>query len=355
LKKIDIKEKIKKQFVVRDKQAEYNKIVKHNKEIVKLLRNKTTQISDKPMNERDNLRIYGTSNPNKANNTNQINLKPLNHYDDINANNTKKNIVVYENNYITNKNIRQSIIISYKENDEYRKINLKKLLNYLSQALDDSTEIILVEQDENSKLNWLSEIEKHNEINHIFLKNMGIFNKGWGYNVGVKEARGNCLIFHDSDIFIKLDSYSTSLELLNKFDVINPYKSISSLNKKNSDLFIPNEYKYVFIKNDNIDEMPPISGGIFMIKKKNFLNLKGFDENCFGWGYEDSIFDTKIRKMELSIYLCDDTAVHLYHKNITEHSNDIYYSFQIRNKDIYNKYLNMSKEELENKIKNINF
>lgn len=182
---------------------------------------------------------------------------------------------------------------------------------------------------------------------------MGIFNKGWGYNIGAKEAKGNCLIFHDSDIFIKLDSYRTSLELLNKFDVINPYKSISYLNKKNSDLFISNEYK--FIKHSNVNKLSPISGGIFMIKKKNFLKLKGFDENCFGWGYEDSIFDTKIKKMELSVYSYDDVGVHLYHKNVIEHSSDIYYLFQNRNYFLYNKYLNMSKKELEDKINSIIF
>ena len=274
-------------------------------------------------------------------------------YDTINKRNISKNIIVYENNYTTSKEIRQSIIISYKESGEDRKINLKKLLNYLSQTLDDNTEIILVEQDENSKLNWLSEIEKHNEINHIFLKNEGIFNKGWGYNIGAKEAKGNCLIFHDSDIFIELNSYCTSLELLNKFDVISPYKSISSLNEKDSDLFIPNKYK--FKKNANVKEIPPISGGIFMIKKKNFLKLRGFDEDCFGWGYEDSIFDRKIMKMELSVYSCDNMAVHLYHKNVSEHNDNIYYFFQIRNKNLHDKYLNMTKEELEDKIKNIIF
>jgi len=64
--------------------------------------------------------------------------------------------------------MKNSYIISYKETNEYRKRNLIALLNYLSWLMNDDSEIILVEQDTDSKvINWLYQIKKKEKINHI--------------------------------------------------------------------------------------------------------------------------------------------------------------------------------------------
>ena len=244
-----------------------------------------------------------------------------------------------------------SIIISYKESGEDRKNNLKRLLNYLSWLLTPDFEIVLVEQDTESKIDWLNEIKKHEYINHVFVKNDGIFNKGWGYNIGVKESKGDYLIFNDSDMFIKLDSYNFALNLLNQFDVVNPYKAIYYLDTENTEKFINMNYNFGIININKPLSVFVITGGIFLMKKNKYLEIKGFDEDCYGYGHEDDILDVKIKKMGLSIQTINDSAIHIYHQGITK--NDDYYSFQNVNKMLFNQYIEMDKIQLKKKIENI--
>jgi hypothetical protein len=244
--------------------------------------------------------------------------------------------------------LKYSIIISYRESGEDRKTNLKRLLNYLSWLLNPETEIVLVEQDSESRIDWLSEIKKHEHIRHIFVKNEGIFNKGWGYNIGAKEAQGSFLIFNDSDMFLKLESYRISLGFLGQYDVVNPYKNIYYLDEENTNKYINGNYNFNVI---NLNKPTPayvITGGIFLIRKNRFLEIKGFDEECYGYGHEDDILDTKIKKLGLSVHTTNDIAIHIYHQGIT--NNDNYYSFQSVNKILFNQYVDMSEDSLRKKI-----
>ena len=249
--------------------------------------------------------------------------------------------------------MRRSIIISYKESGEDRKNNLKKVLHYLSWLLDTETEIVLVEQDSESKIDWLPEIKKYEQINHIFIKNDGIFNKGWGYNVGVKVAKGDFLIFNDSDMYLKLKSYNYALSLLGRFDVVNPYTRICYLDEKNSDIFTSTVYNYNFniINNNTFTQVYVISGGIFMMKKEKYLDLKGFDEDCYGYGHEDDIFDTKIKKLGLTVQTVNDVAIHTFHQGTTR--NDDYYAFVNINKMLFNEYVDMTEIQLRDKIQKV--
>lgn len=245
--------------------------------------------------------------------------------------------------------IKQSIIISYKETDEERKHNLQSLLPFLFKLIDNETEIILVEQ------NIISNFESsilNKQINHIFIYNNKIFNKGRGYNIGVNNARGSYLIFNDIDMFLKIESYRSSLEYLKKYDVVNPYNKLYYLNKIETNTFIDSNYNFDIINTLN-DIITPsvISGGIFMMKKEKFLDICGFDENCYGYGYEDDIFDIKIKNMELDVKYINDIAIHIYHK-INKLFYNKYYNRQEENKKLFHEYQNFSTEQLKKKLKN---
>ena len=106
--------------------------------------------------------------------------------------------------------MNKSFIISYREDSEDRKYNLKILLNWLSNVQDGFSEIILVEQDSLPKVNWLEEIKGKEFIKYHFVKNDGVFNLGWGYNIGAKLSESNVLIL-DQDIqnlFLRPDHFS---------------------------------------------------------------------------------------------------------------------------------------------------
>jgi len=244
--------------------------------------------------------------------------------------------------------LKYSIIISYKESGEDRKNNLKALLNYLSWLMYNDSEIILIEQGSESKIDWLSEIKNNEYIKHIFVKNNDIFNKGWGYNIGVNESKGDYLIFNDCDMFIKLETYRHAINLLNQYDVINPYKTIYYLNEENTKLFINKNYNFgIAISNISVSAFV-ITGGIFMMRKDKYLLLKGFDEDCYGYGHEDDILDIKIKKLNLLVNTINDCSIHIYHQG--KNNNDDYYSFQNANKILFNEYVGMDEIQLKKKI-----
>lgn len=319
--------------------------------------NTQKNISDKPiinMRDRDLRRVsmVKTQPPN----TDGLNRFEKRTHIIPNNINIPENLISFNDivhSFVENKSIKRSIIISYKESGIDRKNNLIRLLNYLSNLLDGETEIVLVEQDVKSKIDWLYQIKRNEYINHIFIKNEKIFNKGWGYNIGAKEAKGDFLVFNDCDLFIKLSTYNESFLKLVDFNVINPYNSLYFLDDISSINFINNSH-VINYKNINVKPISPnvISGGIFFIRKDSYFKIKGFDENCYGWGSEDGIFDIKMKKMELSLSIINNVAIHLYHMG-NNNQNSEYYINEKKNSKLYIEYAKMSKGEIKKLIENI--
>lgn len=244
-----------------------------------------------------------------------------------------------------------TVIISYRESTEERKENLKHVLEYMSTLQNGGMKILIVEQDAESKMDWLEDVKGHENIKHIFVENDGIFNKGWGYNIGAKNTDSEILIFHDSDMFIKPQAFNSALKALNFYDVVNPYKSVIFLDKESTDTFTKNNYRVGISKSKPIIHSV-ITGGIFFIKRDIYFNLKGFDEDCYGYGHEDDILDEKMRKMGLKINTLNDVSIHIYHKTATD-NNDLYYSFIEINKQLFKEYQDMTKIQLIEKLKTI--
>lgn len=251
-------------------------------------------------------------------------------------------------------NIGTSYLISFKDG-EGRADNLRAQLDYLENIMDRDAELIIIEQDATSKLDWLKTHNLWFCINHIFVKNAGIFNKGRGYNIGVKAARGEKLVFTDCDVILERKMYPEALALLDEYDVVNPYKAITYLDKCETDDFIVRKFSTPLPRTI---ENSIISGGVFMMRKDKYIELKGFDEDVFGWGAEDSIFDQKIEKMGLKIYNQNGMpGVHLWHPNTSAggdtrklNTNDPYYSNITRNHKMFEEYFLMTKEDIEKKI-----
>lgn len=248
--------------------------------------------------------------------------------------------------------MNKSIIISYRESSPERRFNLKSVLDYLSHVQDRKTEIIVVEQDDTPKIDWLKEIRGSEYIKHIFVENDGVFNKGWGYNIGAKEAVSDILIFSDSDIIIKPQTYTVALNMLTKFDVVNPYQSVVFLDEESTKLF--KEHKYSFSVANKFKPVLHgiITGGIFFMKKETFMNLKGFDEDCYGYGHEDDILDEKIRKFNLTVKVLNDVSIHMHHETSTNNES-LYYSFVEINKQLYAEYVSMNLQQIKNKIEHL--
>ena len=235
-----------------------------------------------------------------------------------------------------------TFIISYTEKDQFRRVNLDYLTKYLSALALPGKEIIVVEQDTEEKY-----VPKSNIVKKIFLQNDGIFNKGWGYNVGAKEATNDILFFNDCDIVMPKHNYPDAIKKIGAFDVVDPYKKIYYYNERHSRIVIDlNDARF----HPNSEKTCPsgvISGGAFVIKRSVFMCMKGFDEDCAGWGHEDDIFDAKIRKLGFKIHW--NTANHCYHL-FHPVADKGYYTNKESNRQLHLVYLKMTEMQLKEKI-----
>lgn len=252
--------------------------------------------------------------------------------------------------------MRVSIIISFRQGDEDRRDNLKGVLNYLSRFVSDDVELIVVEQDGASKLEWLT---GNKWIKHVLLYNNEVFNKGWGYNVGAKLSQGKYLLFSDADLYVRPESYMGLLTYFPQYDVTNPYSEIFYLDRANSKNFIASGYNMNLIWKPGAAmckvKARVVSGGIFTIKRDVFFALKGFDERCVGFGYEDDIFDAKMRKCGVKIKDVSDYCIHVFHKSVREgmdKHNPYFATFQ-RNKELFAEYEKMNHSDIEKRINGV--
>lgn len=246
-----------------------------------------------------------------------------------------------------------SIITSYKESNynkfnpraNYRKNNLIKVIEYIDSSIDDcNIQIIIVEQDSKPTVDWINKLKVSNniEIDYLFIKNDKIFNKGLGYNVGAKNAKYDTLIFHDGDIIPRKDSYSFISKLDEGYDMVKPYTIIKKVNEyySMSNFSRIDAMSVPTIDRRDYGHKDVVSGGIFFIKKDTYMKLKGFEEKCYGYGYEDSIFDLKIKRFNQNVYYCDGyECLHLYHLSydslFLKKMGDKYYNREDKNKDLY--------------------
>lgn len=235
-----------------------------------------------------------------------------------------------------------TIIISYRELDNYRKKNLDLVIQYLQIVLD-KAEIIVVEQDEVSKF------ENKYAIKHIFLPNYGEFNKSMCYNVGARMATNENLLFHDADCILDMHNYFLSLKKMEEgVQIINPYKDIYFLDEHYTEWFC--KFNLDFSKLGLFNTRPVtngvISGGVFFIKKETYYELGGFEEKCVGYGYEDSIFDIKIRSLGYKVLTNKENMVHLWHPKLNSTKN---------NKELFDHYRCMSVEDIKRIIEEGDF
>jgi len=247
-----------------------------------------------------------------------------------------------------------SFIISFYQADAYRRRNLDYIVANLKQLNIPNSEVIVVEQD--SVAHYKTDDPF---VVNVFIQSNSMFNKGLGYNKGASIAKNDILFFNDADIVMDSQLYFNAIDNLRNFDVVDPYRRINYADEKVSVAIINGITNTTYIKTI-ISGV--ITGGAFAIRKNVFLESKGFDEHCVGYGYEDTILDTKLTKLGYRICRTNDSCIHLYHpspvRSITckrelnefiafaVSSDGSYYSNFVKNKKLFEMYESFTKEEL---------
>ena len=236
------------------------------------------------------------------------------------------------------KNFTFTFIILYRHNIE-RLNNLKRVLEWTNGF--SNSEVIVVEQDKHSHLSHLNL-----RCRHIFTKCDIPFNRSWGFNVGLKYATTDIVVFTDCDLIMNPDKFIESLKLIEKYDMVSPYSSVVDLDPNESQMQL-NQLINIDRpgRGENDNQKINISGGMVIFKKEAIYKIGGFDENFIGWGGEDDAMTVKVKAF-LNWFENPGRCYHLYH---SKEAPDM--KFYQRNLQLLQAISSMSKEDL---IKSIN-
>lgn len=223
----------------------------------------------------------------------------------------------------------------------YRKRNFDFILNRcLASSVD---EIIIVEQvNKKSSL----ELPEDTRINHVLVDTqLNYVHKTLLCNVGASVSKGDYLIFNDADIYINLNSVIEKIDPENDI-VIKPFIYFAKFDNESTEDFI--NKKTVTVKNCSV--IHDFAAGCLIIKRENFLIMRGYDERYMGWGFEDKEFATRVNKL-YDIKVLDFKGVHLYHEistsyDILDRNSSLY---RLAEKDIFidiNKYIKSIRSSL---------
>lgn len=215
-----------------------------------------------------------------------------------------------------------SIIIPFYE----RLGHLKCCLDSLAFSSDDFDEVIITDDGSSSAtVAQLKEIISQYDFvtRHVWQPKDG-FRVAAARNNGIRHARGEYLIFFDSDFIILSDAVRCHLKLAKpgrfvtgNCKYLNEVQTDSICSANIRPEFLENLYKQLperemiknhrrFIKRTLLFRLHLKSrrkqslGGHFSLFKKDIESINGYDENFHGWGGEDE--DLGIRLVQAGIY-----------------------------------------------------
>jgi glycosyltransferase involved in cell wall biosynthesis len=226
-----------------------------------------------------------------------------------------------------------TFIIGYRHRQD-RIVNLRRTLEWLYSF--NNCEIILVEQDTHSKIEQFSF-----RVNHIFTYSDKPYNRSWSFNVGLKHATSDIIVFGDSDIIIEPNNFIESLKEISNYDVVSPYKSVVDLE--------PNEVYQSFTnifkisrpgRGENDNQKINLCGGVVIFRRDAAIKIAGWPEEYIGWGAEDNAQTHKVENF-LTFKEMPFRCFHLWHQR--EQPDMQLYQ---RNLQILNQFVQFDKEKL---------
>lgn len=209
-------------------------------------------------------------------------------------------------------------ILTHHTENVLRDKNLKAVLSWIK-SLDGTDEIILVEQGKfpNIQLNK----EDLKGVKYIFAFNDGLFSKAWGMNVGTHYSSNEYLVYIDSDCLChKKDMESfTETFIKNDYEVGSPNKyRYHYLSPNESDYVRENPINFKLTKERQTNNVVSFAGGMFMVKKSIMEQIKLWDEDFVGWGFEDLAVEIKLKEITNNILRSDYLTFHLDHGSKTD-------------------------------------
>ena len=221
------------------------------------------------------------------------------------------------------------IIVSYRQATEERSENLYAVLRHLDRTYSDY-QLWLMEADAAPHFDW--QRLQDPKIRHVFLPESGPFPKSLLYNTGVRLARGPIVCFHDADCIARPDylAYCVDRMLTEEgSDVLGtgvhamcPFQSMINIagGLKQSFMELP-DFSLLNDIGENGAELPPDTsllyafnvGGIFLFRRRIYMELGGCNPACAGWGSEDNELFARATRLGANWQVVPKPMYHLHH------------------------------------------
>jgi cellulose synthase/poly-beta-1,6-N-acetylglucosamine synthase-like glycosyltransferase len=242
--------------------------------------------------------------------------------------------------------LKVSFLTTYRYCDQYRLVNLERVLAHISTEFPD-WEIVVVEQDEESTLGSHA-LAKN--IKYLHAYNPGPFNKSWGMNVAFRQSSGDILIVSDADMLIQAVDLQRAVSACEKeMDAVRPYGVLIDMTADETKEFlqhgelpdVPAEERGY--DREHVKESLCTAGGIYIITREFFVRSGGMDERFSGWGGEDDAMSVKMQSMSLRVAIARNaTGWHLWHPRSERYDHD---GYQL-NRNLLQHYQQLSKNEM---------
>lgn len=229
-----------------------------------------------------------------------------------------------------------TFIIHYRKDCGDRKHNLLTSGVYLRDTFPNS-EIIIVNDDKVCDDDFKDAFRYIGNVKPVFLENDDEFRKSLSFNQAVGFSSGKVLCFWDVDILIDkkyiIEAYNKIKS--NELDHVYPFNGtfIDVQHDLFNDFLTRYNFEYLLklwkLKHPSLHfasgESP---GGCTIISREAFKKIGGYDDRFIGWGFEDTDFLYRSRKVNRVEHLTDEDAIcwHLHHQNAKRMENPHYHN-----------------------------
>ena len=162
-------------------------------------------------------------------------------------------------------------------------------------------------------------------------------------NCGVKAAQGAFLWINDADIYAP---FAQVMEAIRPYHiVIKPFKYFIKIDQAETAEFISK--RKVTTQSNYMDSL---CAGAVIVRRNEFIKVRGMDERYVGWGYEDMEFALRLQGVFPIETFNQFRGVHLYHaKETAKH----YQQHTTKNLDLYSEAKRVATEDVFEQINRI--
>jgi hypothetical protein len=226
------------------------------------------------------------------------------------------------------------IVVSYREATPERRDNLHAVLRHLDRTYVDY-QLWLMEGDQSPHFQWSA--LRDSKIRHVFVPAAGAFPKSLLYNIGARLCHGPLVCFHDADCIARPEWLVYCVERMlgeEGSDVLGtglhamcPFQSIVNVSGAAKEGFLraPDYAPLAQVDTNSLPAdfnllYPYNVGGIFLFRRKIYLQIGGCNPVFEGWGSEDNELFARAMRLGANWQVVPEPMFHLHHDSTSRES-----------------------------------